>query len=94
MEHDRRDEELQGVKERLFAVEREQEQLQKLVSGMNYALFGLPEDRTNNGLVGTMADFRNEMHKLSGTINRALVATLSAIAAGVIADILARTIGG
>lgn len=92
-DYERRDEEMQRVKDRLGAVEKRQDTLERLANGMHYAIFGLPEDRTNNGLIGTMADFRKDMHALEGTINRALVVILTAIGAGVVTDVLARTIG-
>lgn len=78
---DRRNTEMERLKKRLSIVEEKTSDIDKMVSGMNYALFGVPQDKTNNGLVGTVHEVKAKLE----SANRYLIATLiSSLAALVI----------
>lgn len=71
-------------------VEAKQSDTDKIVSGINYALFGIPQDRTNDGMVGTMADIKATVENVKGNLNR----MLATIIIGVAIDVFARAVIG
>lgn len=89
MRDERRDSEITDLKKKVAILERDTERLNSLVTGMHYAMFGIPEDRTNNGLVGTMADIKESQKKIQTTLISLLVTVLS----GVGIDIITRATG-
>lgn len=58
---DRRNDELQRLWSHLRAAEKDIETVEKLVGGMHYALFGIPEV-PGSGLVNTVDSVRRELH--------------------------------
>lgn len=70
-------------------MEKDTDRQEKLVNGMHYALFGIPEDRTNNGLVGTMAEIKDTQKKIQGT----LIGLLVTVVGGVSIELLVRAAG-
>lgn len=98
-EEERRERDPDRLKERVYALEQEQKQLARLTRDMHYALFGIRDDRSNNGLIGTMSEFRQDMKHLEssvdnarGAINRALIVILTAIVTTVVGDILVNAV--
>lgn len=49
-------------------MEKQADDTERLASGMHYALFGIPEDRTNNGLVGAMAEMQRTLRGILFTV--------------------------
>lgn len=76
---DRRSHELKDFDKRLTVVEAKQSDTDKMVSGINYALFGLPQDHTNNGMVGTMSEMKESIERVKGTLSKILVAVIIGI---------------
>jgi isochorismate synthase EntC len=58
---ERRNDEIQRLWTHVRAAEKDIETVEKLVSGMHYALFGLPEV-PGSGLVNTIDNVRRELH--------------------------------
>ena len=81
---ERRDPDLTRLKERVAVLEHDSTKMQQLVQGMHYALFGLPDDRNNNGIVGDMHEIRTSME----SANTKLLGLLIAVAGGLGAVIL------
>lgn len=76
---DRRNRDVVRLKERLAVVEAKQSDQEKIVSGMNYALFGIPQDPTNHGLVGTVHEVKAQLANANKYLIATLVTSLAAI---------------
>lgn len=83
-DYERRNQDLDQIKRRVIVVESKTSDLEKIQSGINYALFGVPQDRTSNGMVGEVSSIKEQLK----TANRVLVSTLITALVGVAVGVL------
>lgn len=87
---ERRNAETTRLKGRVRVLEQNYEKLERLSYGMSIALFGIPEDKHSNGLIGEMHEVKRIVERGNNRLVGLLLTVLSAIAI----DVLTRASGG
>jgi hypothetical protein len=86
---ERRDSELIRIKERLSKGEKKMDEHEKrlddhsnALTGVNHTLYGIPQDHTNNGIVGSLAEVKSSLR----SANAKLMGILIAFIVGIISE--------